>query len=246
MYTQVTCPSCGAPNLQGKLLCGTCGKALAPPVAQPPMAPADQPPHQALGVGGQPTAGTPAPGQPFNPPQQQSYNRPYAQGTGTGTGTGIQQFDWQTYKTRYLANPEAWFATALFLFFFFPWLSIGGFITISGAQLPEIGRGFAQVTSAFSPNTAPSSEALLLNLVYLVPLLSIATIVMAVTGRDIKVIAQVTGGVTLAVFTVLILRTGLDLFKWLGLGAYLSILGGLGIILVARGLIKMRGIQPQP
>jgi hypothetical protein len=148
----------------------------------------------------------------------------------------------QAYLAKFLQRPENWFAAALILFFFFPWVTIG-FISISGAQIPEVGRALQQATFAFNPSAGVSAEAIFLNAVYLIPILAAATIVMAVTGRDIKIVALATGGVVLLIFVMMLVRIGGSLFQALGVGSYLTLLAAIGIILAALGVIK-RPMRP--
>jgi len=108
-------------------------------------------------------------------------------------------------------------AAGLIIFFFLPWGQILGF-SISGYNLGEIG-----------------SYA---NLVWLIPLFSIILIVMALTGKNLKLIAALTGLLPIIGLLYGIVEVGGDLFQVLGIGVYSTILAGVALLLTALGVIK--------
>lgn len=236
---QTNCSSCGAANPSGKVLCISCGKALVHASASPaanfaqPASGAYQTPYQASA----PTS-VQSVSPPVMPPAIQPMSSSPVQRPQVVTPATFNQADLSRYWARFLERPENWLAAALTLFFFFPWVTVGGFISISGYQLPDVGRGVQQIQSTFNPNPSVSMEAVLLNLVYLIPILAIATIVMNIRGKDSKIVGLAAGIVPLVVFALMLLRIGGTLLQVLGLGAYLTVAAAIGMIVVVSGAAK--------
>lgn len=140
---------------------------------------------------------------------------------------------------------EVWFAGALLVFFFLPWLSIAGLINSTGYQVPDLANLLQQGTRLLNPGGNSSNAAAYL--VYVVPALAVATLVMAFVGRDTRVVGIITGVAAIIVFGLLWSnlivdrsRPGIQTqFLTVGIGAYLTALAAVGIILASLGVIRL-------
>jgi hypothetical protein len=129
---------------------------------------------------------------------------------------------------------EAWFAVVLIILFLLPWLSFGG-LSMSGlSMMGDLSKG----------GNVPF-EVTMLNIAWLIPILSIATIVMAVMGMDTKIVGIATGVVAILSFILLFLvlnklveGSNQSALGLIGFGAYLTLLAGIGMIVAALGIIK--------
>lgn len=136
---------------------------------------------------------------------------------------------------RFMERAENWFAAALIVFFFLPWFGAGPF-SVSGYSLTTIPAVFNAASS--SGLQTSSSNIDLLYIVWLIPILSVITLVLGLTGKSPRAMAIVTGIVTLLMFGFVFAAGGGDTFKVLGIGAYLTILAAFGLILAGIGIIK--------
>lgn len=136
---------------------------------------------------------------------------------------------------RFMERAENWFAAALIIFFFLPWFGAGPF-SVSGYTLTTIPSVLNAASSSSGVRT--DSSIGLLYIVWLVPILSIITLALGLTGRSPRAMAIVTGVVTLLMFLFVFIAGGGDVFKVLGIGSYLTILAAIGLILAAIGVIK--------
>lgn len=160
----------------------------------------------------------------------------------------------------YWKRLEVWLLLLLLLGFILPWLQLGALATGSGLQLAGLPflldsflGGFAQQGG----QPAPEMQGLwVLHLLYLLPLATIAALILAAKrlgvwrgaallaglmpwaafayalSFDLEALAQQSGQQVPA--------EGLSLFQVLGVGAYLSLLAGLLVVLRALGLLGRR------
>ena len=128
-------------------------------------------------------------------------------------------------------------AIVLLVAFFLPWLSIGGLISFSGYQLPNAAQGLNALASAFSESEPETNYAAYL--VYLVPLVAIAVLAADYLKSDEKttrIISIVAGVIPVGGFIYAVTQVE---FSALAIGAFLTFLSGVGILLATFGVVKI-------
>lgn len=167
---------------------------------------------------------------------------------------------------------ENWCAVVMLVAFFLPWVSFGPLGSYSGVQIHKIaqateteesekseckrcfgigavnlftkcaacnGRGY--VTSTVTSTKAGSAA---LYFAYVIPLACVAILALAAKGkRPSKLILILTGAIPLGLLVLHLPKYGSDLFDLLGIGAWLTLLSGLGMLGAATGVIKPTAIQ---
>jgi len=108
-------------------------------------------------------------------------------------------------------------AGIIIFFFFLPWAQFMG-MSASGYNLGEFG-----------------SYA---NLVWLIPGFSVLLIYLGVAGKNLKLIGVITGLLPFLGFLYALTELGGDIFHVLGIGAYLTMLSALILILASLGVLK--------
>ena len=125
------------------------------------------------------------------------------------------------------------FSLVLLISFFLPWVDFG-IVSIPGYKIVSVGQGLSDLASAFgNENTSlPPS----LYLVYLIPLLSLLIMYMSYKEQKPKLLSAFTGiFIVLAFFYYLLVGGDLG---YVGIGAYLTLIAGGGLILSAFNIIK--------
>jgi hypothetical protein len=151
-----------------------------------------------------------------------------------------------------LTKGENLCAVGLVLAFLLPWVSIGGFFTIAGYKIPDIVRALSGLGSALQgmmgqPGEATASTpawAYLLYLLYLIPLLAILFLVRASNDQPRKGIGIVASLLPLATFAFVIIKGGTDVFKGLGIGAYLTIACAIGLLVFSLKPSEAAAVTP--
>jgi hypothetical protein len=108
-------------------------------------------------------------------------------------------------------------AASIIIFFFLPWAQFMG-LSASGYNLGDFG-----------------SYA---NLVWLIPGSSVLLIILAVNGKDLKIVGILTGVLPFLGLLYGFSEVGGDLFQILGIGAYLTLISALILVLTLLGIIK--------
>lgn len=114
---------------------------------------------------------------------------------------------------RHLRDPENICAALLVVAFFLPWASFFG--TAAGYQLPELGGGWL--------------------VLWLLPVLGLAVIVSGVLEVNRWWLSVLTGLLPLAGLLYILAELGTAVFDILHVGAYLTLLAGLGLVAAAFG-----------
>lgn len=163
-------------------------------------------------------------------------------------------------RASYWKRPEVWLLLVLLLGFILPWLQLGAFATGSGLQiagLPFLLDGLMGGFAGQGGQAAPETQGLwVLHLLYLLPLAAIAALILAAkrkgSWRPLALLAGAMPWATLAYALSFDLEEmaqqsgqtlpegGVSLFQLLGVGAYLSLLAGLLVMLRALGLLGRR------
>ena len=109
-------------------------------------------------------------------------------------------------------------AIGLIVFFFFPWLQMFGF----GLS----GFGLAQLSSYAG-------------LAWLIPVFSAITIGAGLAGKSQRAVGLITGALPITYLLYGLNEMGADIFHTLGIGAYLTLIAGIVLILSSLGAIRI-------
>ncbi len=129
-------------------------------------------------------------------------------------------------------------AIVLLVAFFLPWVSFFG-MSASGYSIPGIVSGLNQWGSSLSGEAA--SVPWQVYLVYLVPLTAIGVLVTDFLKTDemiARIVAILAGVIPIAGVIYMLIESGGEVFNYLSLGAYLTILAAIGMLLATFGIVK--------
>ncbi len=107
-------------------------------------------------------------------------------------------------------------AVGMLIAFFLPWVRIFFGSPVSGFDLQKLSNGY--------------------KLLWLIPIASVITIFATFTGRSPKIAAQVTGTLPFIALAYWLYHLGGDLLKVLSIGAWLSLICGLALFILPRGM----------
>lgn len=146
---------------------------------------------------------------------------------------------------------EVYCAVGLLVFFFFPWIQIGDVISINlkGYEIPDIAdyvaKGMGQFKTLFDDKASGSRESWVFwyYLIYLIPVFSVATIVLGFLGKNVKVAGLLAAAVPIGWFIYALIKIGSDLLGMMTLGAYLTLLCAILMILAVVEVLKIPGKQ---
>lgn len=132
---------------------------------------------------------------------------------------------------------ENWCALTLVVAFFLPWVSVF-IVSVNGLDLATGGGSLADLGRQASSKHGQDWYWYLL---FLVPLLAALHLVLALRfDRYHKALAVATGAVPVALFAYALARSGGKLFNFLGIGAWLTVIAGIVMFLLALGVIKRK------
>ena len=145
-----------------------------------------------------------------------------------------------TGKERPWHRVEFWSCIGLVLFFFLPWVSLGGLINLTGYQVGDMMR---QASSArptlYHINNSPLQNAMRENsqtigavIIYLIPIVAaICAIIDLTNAKKRPILLYVLAGALpfVALFFALS-DSGTDLFRVLSIGAWLTLIAAIGSI----------------
>jgi len=126
-----------------------------------------------------------------------------------------------------LTRLENMAALGLVLFFFFPWASLGPF-SVNGFGAAASGKGLSF-------------------LLFLVPLLGLLVLAMrpiCQVPKILKIVKLVAGGLPIAGFVLALMDAGGHIFQFLGMGAYLTIIAAVLIILGTLDKVQLPNALP--
>jgi len=130
---------------------------------------------------------------------------------------------------------ESKFSIALIVAFFLPWFSMG-IVSFSGYSLPSAVIAMYELRASFG-GKSPNDALMFLYLIYLIPILSLATIILDIKGKNIKITAFITSVIVLGSFIFLMITTGLKAFNGFSIGAYLTLI--IAVLLLVKVFIKL-------
>lgn len=122
---------------------------------------------------------------------------------------------------------ESVLAALLFFAFFLPWVDIS-VMSFSGYEIPKIIKSIASIGDFFSLKSDKEiSKAVYFAYgLYLIPTLSIAIILVGLTGRNSKILALFTGLLTVGFFVITYNKFEKKLFHIAGIGLYTTLILG--------------------
>jgi hypothetical protein len=131
------------------------------------------------------------------------------------------------------------FAIAMLIAFFLPWINLGGLFTVAGYNIPNTLEGLGSFASAFKKSGAKGVEVpFYIYLVYLIPLLTIGIIILDYKGIETKLVSIFAGALPILTLIYFIVDIGFDVYKVMGIGAYITIIASIGLILGALNVIN--------
>ena len=140
---------------------------------------------------------------------------------------------------------EVYCAIGLLVLFFFPWIQIGDVvsITLKGYEIPDlaehVAKGVGQFKSLFNENANREIWVFWYYLIYLIPVFSVATVVLGILGKNVKVTGLLTAAVPIGWFIYALIKIGSDLFGMMTLGAYLTLLCAILMILAVVEVLQI-------
>jgi hypothetical protein len=140
---------------------------------------------------------------------------------------------------KFMSKAENLCAVGLIVFFFFPWISIGGFISIAGYEIPDIAKGLGQLAAMGSKTGKVDPQVYLYYLIYLIPIFSVLTIILGIADKSTKATGLIAGAVPIAALIYALSQTGSDTFEGMAIGAWLTLLTAIAMLLAVVGIIKM-------
>ena len=131
-------------------------------------------------------------------------------------------------NSRPMAKPsfirEIIFAVLLFVSFFLPWIS-WNFISFSGNQIIDISRGLSNIGDTFRLDAINNYKGTiyLAYSLYLIPILSVATIIVGLVGYNPKTVGTFAGLYPLIALIYYLVQYG-NIFKIASMGIYATII----------------------
>ena len=141
---------------------------------------------------------------------------------------------------KFMSKAENLCAVGLIVFFFLPWISIGGFISFAGYEIPNTAKGLGQFAAAMGSRTGKvDPQVYLYYLIYLMPIFSVLTIIFGMAGISTKATGLIAGAVPIVALIYALSQRGLDTFEVMAIGAWLTLLTAIAMLLAVVGIIKM-------
>jgi hypothetical protein len=148
---------------------------------------------------------------------------------------------------------EVYCAVVLLVLFFLPWIQItaGEVVSVSftlrGYEIPDladhVAKGLGQVKSFFDENAKRETWVFWYYLIYLLPVFSVATVVLGILGKNVKVTGLLTAAVPIGWFIYALIKIGGDLFGMMTLGAYGTLLCAILMILAVVEVLRIPGAK---
>jgi len=126
-------------------------------------------------------------------------------------------------------------AICLIIFFFFPWMNIGGLIKFSGYEIPDAVKTLGQFAASFGETTKMNPKVHLFYLLYLIPIFSVITIILNIKGREPKYAGLVAAAVPIVSLIYFVYEIGSEILDGLAIGAYLTLFTAFGMIYATVG-----------
>ena len=131
------------------------------------------------------------------------------------------------------------FAIVMLIAFFLPWINVGGLFIVEGYNIPKISEGAAFFANAFKEYGEKGVDVpFYFYLVYLIPLLTIGIIILDYKGIETELVSIFAGALPILTLIYFIVDIGFDVYKGMGIGAYITIIASIGLILGALNVIN--------
>jgi hypothetical protein len=160
-------------------------------------------------------------------------------------------------------RPHFWAVVGMIAAFFMPWISFGP-IDVPGYQVAD---GLRTIAFAFmkqpadvaltdtvgSPVVLPETPEVksarlqtyaLVAMVFLIPAVALLCVVLTLTGKFNRPLYVLLGVLPFAVLGIGIVHTGVDLFRFLGIGFWFTMAGGIVAILGGFSVFSRPRVQP--
>jgi len=128
-------------------------------------------------------------------------------------------------------------AAIIVVAFFLPWVKFGG--SYAGYEIPDIARVVGKATSLKAWTGKFDINVYLVYVLWLVPICAAAVLVMKVMGKDASLVAWFPAVVPIAGFLYGLVRAGMDIFSYIALGGWLTIIAGLVMLLALLNIPKL-------
>ena len=131
-------------------------------------------------------------------------------------------------------------AIVIIVAFFLPWISMGGMISFSGYELPNLAEMASAMGAAFNENAAKEQTNYAVYLVYLVPLLAIGVLATDYLKTDEKIahfVAMAAGAFPVLAFAYASFSSS-GVPEGLAIGIWLTLLACVAMLLTVFGVIK--------
>lgn len=123
-------------------------------------------------------------------------------------------------------------ALCLIIFFFFPWISFGGLITVSGYKLPAAIKSLGEMAQILETADSISPKVYFSYLLYLIPICGAATIFLNAKGKDSRAVGLVGASIPIIMLIYMFVEIGADTLNGIASGVYLTLLASAGLIFV--------------
>jgi len=147
---------------------------------------------------------------------------------------------------KFFSKFENYCAIGLLVLFFLPWLEIGGdfaSLSVKGYQIPDIahdiGKGVEQFKGLLGGSGKTDPQVFWYYLIYLIPVFSVITIILGIMGKNVKATGFLAGATAIGWFIYALIKMGTDLFDIMTVGAYLTLLCAIIMILAVVEVIKI-------
>jgi len=128
-------------------------------------------------------------------------------------------------------------AAVIVVAFFLPWIKFGG--SFAGYEIPDIARVVGKATSLKAWTGKFDINVYLVYALWLVPICAAAVLAMKATGKDASLVAWFPAVVPLAGFLYGFVRAGLDIFSYIALGGWITIIAGVVMLLALLNIPKL-------
>jgi hypothetical protein len=130
-------------------------------------------------------------------------------------------------------------AAIIVVAFFLPWVKFGG--TFSGYEIPGLASSVGKATSLKAWTGKFDINVYLVYALFLVPLGAAAVLVFSFMGKSAKQVAWVPAAMPVAGFVYGLIRAGMDIFSYIAIGGWLTIVAALVMLLSLLNVIRMPG-----
>jgi hypothetical protein len=140
---------------------------------------------------------------------------------------------------------EVVFALVIVVAFFLPWVNIGGIISVSGFDAIRAVNNLAEMADALNGlggNSSTMPDVSAIYGLYLIPISAVGVVVADMRGANTKALSLIAGALPILALLYALSKMGGDMFEGMGIGAYLTVGGGIGLLAAGLGLIRFQAV----